>query len=338
MAYATVETVRDAVEALTAEGIRPSIPKIRSQLGGGSYTTIQRCLREICEDASSPVQCENTADTDAGSLPDKIRKGIAELGTAVTTLEAVVRASLEKEIAEEHRRLRAAHAAEIHRLNEIIAELRTQTDGASRDTHEVCEELDRAHSDLEHAREEIERLGNERDELKTSSDQLREALRELQAERDKIVAERDAARDTAETARAAADRAEGELSRVLTERQTAMAERDRATAALDEARQELRETSGRLATADTRVAAQDSALAACREAQDQDRRETSKLQESLRQAEAARGSAEGQLAALRSAYTAEREALDRERADLLSYLRPGSKRPQRKASSSKNDP
>jgi chromosome segregation ATPase len=330
MAYATVETVRHAVDALTAEGIRPSIPKIRSQLGGGSYTTIQRCLREICEEASSPVQCENTADTDAGSLPDKIRKGIAELGTAVTKLEETVRASLEQEIAEEHHRLRAAHAAEIHRLHETIAELRTQTDGASRDTQEICEELDRTHSELERARAEAERLSSERDELEISSAQVQEALQELQAERD-------SARGTAETSRAAADRAERELARVLDERQTAMAERDRANAALDELRQELRITIERAATAEARVASQDSELAACRAVQDQNRRETSDLQASLRQAEAARGSAEGQLAALRSAYTAEREAWDRERADLLSSLRAASKRPPRKASSDKHD-
>jgi chromosome segregation ATPase len=335
--YATVETVRDAVAALHDQGVQPSIPKIRQRLGGGSHTTILRCLREIRDENSSEVQSEDTSGADASSLPEKIRQRIADLGTGLLHLEEAIRASLEKEIAEEHRRLREAHTAEINRLNQTIDDVRTRTEGATRDTHEVCEELDRAHSDLEHARDEIERLGNERDELKTSSDQLREALRELQAERDKIVAERDAARDTAETARAAADRAEGELSRVLAERQTAIAERDRATEALDEARQELRETHGRLATADARVAAQDSALAACREAQDQHRQESADLQTSLRQAEVARGSAEGQLAALQSAYTAEREAWRQERDELLSRLSPPRRTSPRKASGSKTN-
>lgn len=330
MAYATVETVRDALDALTAEGIRPSIPKIRRRLGGGSHTTILRCLNEIRDESSAQAQSHGMACNDPNSLPDKIRTGLAEVSTAVTNLEKHIRVSLENEVAEQHRRLREAHQAEVAHLQQSIDDARTQTDGAARDTHEICEELDRVQSDLERARAELERLSTERDDLNKSASQMQEALCELEADRD-------AAHETVETARAAVDRAEAELSRVLVERQTAIAERDTAAAALEEVRTELRGTAERLATAEARVAAQASALKACGEERDQARRRCEHQQDLLRQADTARGSAEGQLEALQSAYNAERDAWHRERAALLNHLRPARRTPPRNASGAKSN-
>lgn len=40
----TQELVNDAAEALTAEGTEPSIKNVQARIGGGSYTTVKKCL------------------------------------------------------------------------------------------------------------------------------------------------------------------------------------------------------------------------------------------------------------------------------------------------------
>ena len=46
-AVATSETVTAAVEALVAEGLDPTVERVRAKLGGGSYTTINRLLADV---------------------------------------------------------------------------------------------------------------------------------------------------------------------------------------------------------------------------------------------------------------------------------------------------
>ena len=46
-AMATRETVEAAVEGLAAEGLDPTVERVRSKLGGGSYTTINKILGEV---------------------------------------------------------------------------------------------------------------------------------------------------------------------------------------------------------------------------------------------------------------------------------------------------
>jgi len=41
-AVATAEKVAAAVETLMAEGLDPTVERVRAKLGGGSYTTINR--------------------------------------------------------------------------------------------------------------------------------------------------------------------------------------------------------------------------------------------------------------------------------------------------------
>ncbi len=43
------ETVGQAVDALVQEGFDPTLERVRSKLGGGSYTTINRVLTAVLE-------------------------------------------------------------------------------------------------------------------------------------------------------------------------------------------------------------------------------------------------------------------------------------------------
>jgi hypothetical protein len=43
------ETVGQAVDALVQEGLDPTLERMRSKLGGGSYTTINRVLTEVLQ-------------------------------------------------------------------------------------------------------------------------------------------------------------------------------------------------------------------------------------------------------------------------------------------------
>jgi chromosome segregation protein len=326
--YATVETVRDAVAALHEQGVQPSIPKIRRHLGGGSHTTILRCLNEIRE--APPAPEEDAVSSDTGELSSAIRAEITAVDSALRKLEERIRQTITREIAEEQRRLRDAHQIEIDQLKASISDAWSRTEAATRETQDVCDELDRAQEGLENLRQETEQIRQERDELIQSKDQLREELQSLEQERDRLAAERDAANAAAEAARSEAERADRACASALAERTTALSERDTATAALDQTRAELRQTAQSLSGAEATVTARDSALASCRDEIDQLRSRCAELQASIRQAEAARGTAEGQLAAVEAAHQAERDAWQRERAELLNRL------PLRKSGSGKS--
>ncbi len=43
------ETVGQAVDSLVQEGLDPTLERVRSKLGGGSYTTINRVLTAVLE-------------------------------------------------------------------------------------------------------------------------------------------------------------------------------------------------------------------------------------------------------------------------------------------------
>ena len=328
--YATVETVRDAVAALHEQGVQPSIPKIRRHLGGGSHTTILRCLNEIRE--APPAPEEDAVSSDTGELSSAIRAEITAVDSALRKLEERIRQTITREIAEEQRRLRDAHQIEIDQLKAGISAARSRTELSARETQDVCDELDRAQEDLANLRHETEQIRQERDELIQAKDQLRNELQSVEQERDRLEAERDAANAAAEAARSEAERADRACASALAERKTALSERDTATAALDTAREELRQTAQTLSAAEATVAARDSALVSCREEIDQLRSRCATLQDTIRSAEAARGTAEGKLAAVQSSYRAERDAWQRERAELLSLM------PRRKGGSGKSTP
>src|SRR5271156_983471 len=46
-AVATAETVAQVVESLLAEGLDPTVERVRSKLGGGSFTTINKALAAV---------------------------------------------------------------------------------------------------------------------------------------------------------------------------------------------------------------------------------------------------------------------------------------------------
>ena len=54
-AMVTDEAVTAAVEALAAEKLEPTVERVRSKLGGGSFTTINRVLGEVLKRRQSQV-------------------------------------------------------------------------------------------------------------------------------------------------------------------------------------------------------------------------------------------------------------------------------------------
>ena len=335
MQYANLESVRNAVAALTEEGIRTSVPQIRRRLGGGSNTTILRYLQELRESPPSPQDEETAPDT--RELPAAISTELTGVGTALRQLEERIRRTFAEELAAEQRRLQEAHQSEIEHLKKRITDAWSRSEATSHETQDLCDDLDNAQTELERVRHEFDQLRSDRDDLAASLEQLRDDLTSVEQERDRIAAERDAAREGTDAAKAASERADRECSRALAAREAAIAERDTATANLHDTRTELRQTAERLADATATVNARDSALASCRDECEQLRSRCAELQDCIQQAEAARGNAEGRLSALQAAHETDREAWQRERTEFLSQLRPTRRSGSNNGTASKRD-
>ncbi|WP_169816625.1 DNA-binding protein [Rhodovibrio salinarum] len=335
MQYATLDSVRNAVADLTAEGIRPSIPQIRLRLGGGSHTTILRCLRELREEAL-PSENEE-ANSDTRDLPKAISTGLDCVDSALQRLEDGIRQTLTEELAAEQRRLQEAHQSEIEHLKKRISDAWSRCEEASHETQDLCDDLDATQAELERVRHERDRLRSDHNQLAASLAQLRDDLKCVEQEHDRIAADRDAAKEGADAARAASERADQECARALAARDTAIAERDAATGSLDDTRADLRQTAARLAGATATVEARDTALASCREECEQLRSRCAELEVSIQRSEAARGNAEGRLSALQDAYAADRAAWQRERQEFLAQLRPSRKSGSSKSSTPSSD-
>lgn len=133
---ATEEAVTRVADALVAEGAKPSVIAIRSRLGGGSYTTIQRCLEQW-----------QAARTDAPTVPEvpleiatKAEESVRALWATASALAQretqVVRDQALAETTAANRSLVEAQA-EVERLEGVETELRTALERAQGHAHDL---------------------------------------------------------------------------------------------------------------------------------------------------------------------------------------------------------
>ena len=188
-----------AAEAVAARGENPTLTAVRSELGGGSYSTISPVLR-----AWKAAQARDDEPV-REPLPDQIHEA------AITGAGEIWRAALE--LASE--RLAAERAA----LNATRVELDEAITEATATADELASQLEQAQSTAQAAAETAAQTEAE----------LREAL-------DTERSQRAEAEQRCAVARALADERQGEIETARTQAQAA-AERASAAEALAEARQ-----------------------------------------------------------------------------------------------------
>src|ERR1700722_17080465 len=79
-AMATAEAVAQAVEALIGEKLEPTVERVRSKLGGGSFTTINRVLAEVL--SQRQTQATQISEVPA-DLVDIGQRAVASIYAAV---------------------------------------------------------------------------------------------------------------------------------------------------------------------------------------------------------------------------------------------------------------
>lgn len=181
-AVATLETVLKALEELGGEGAVPSVEAIRTRLGGGSYSTISRLLRDI-------VKAGETRQVQASELPDAIaeigRQAAASIYAAVTKqarqqLESA-EAAAQARIDEAEGRLRGAEL-EIERLEKAVeaaAEDAQEREEARQAAQEQAARSDAALAACQEARRgDADRAAGERSQLAQDVAAAREAERQ----------------------------------------------------------------------------------------------------------------------------------------------------------------
>ncbi len=88
-AMVTQEAVTEAVEALFAEKLDPTVERVRAKLGGGSYTTISRVLGAVLQNRQS--QATQISDVP----PDLIEIGQRAVGAIYAAVQRQAASKIE---------------------------------------------------------------------------------------------------------------------------------------------------------------------------------------------------------------------------------------------------
>jgi Plasmid replication region DNA-binding N-term len=167
-AVATPETVTQAVESLRQEGLEPTVDRIRTRLGGGSFTTISRALSAIRRQQGLDQVPVGDMPPDLAQIGQQALQGIyaAIQRTARTQIEAIEReARLQVQAAE---KARSEAELEIERLerqadatDELIGVLRTTSEDLRAKTERIEGQLAEVDREAEKSRTELATLGTE---------------------------------------------------------------------------------------------------------------------------------------------------------------------------------
>lgn len=207
-ALATPETVTQAVESLRQEGLEPTVDRIRTRLGGGSFTTISRALSVIRRQQGLEQPPVGDMPPDLAQIGQQALQGIyaAIQRTARNQIEAIEReARLQVQAAQ---KARSEAELEIERLEqqadaaeECLGTLRTtcedlrakaeriegQLAGVTRESERSRTELEALRTELKAARESAAEqrgmLTADLERAKTEITRLREQLKLQQVKR-----------------------------------------------------------------------------------------------------------------------------------------------------------
>jgi chromosome segregation ATPase len=152
------ETVGEAVDSLVQEGLDPTLERVRSKLGGGSFTTINRVLATVL------AQRQTHAAQISDVPPDLVALGQQSIATIYAAVQRQAASKIElietnsRKLIDAANLARAEAALEIERL-EREAEHAAETLAVSqRATQDALTRAERAEATALAAREEIQRL------------------------------------------------------------------------------------------------------------------------------------------------------------------------------------
>jgi chromosome segregation ATPase len=187
-AMATRETVEAAVEGLAAEGLDPTVERVRSKLGGGSYTTINKILGEVLSQRQTVAAQVSEVPTD---LVEIGQKAVAAIYAAVQRQAAakidLIEADARKQI-EAANRARAEAALEIERLELEAEQLGEGLAMAQRTTQEALARAERAEARADTERAEIERLARELATARAEAQSFQKTQAKLEAGNESLAA------------------------------------------------------------------------------------------------------------------------------------------------------
>src|ERR1035438_4181006 len=157
-AMATAEAVTQAVEALVGEGLDPTVERVRSKLGGGSFTTISKVLGDVL--SQRKTQATQISEV-PGDLVEIGQRAVAAIYAAVqrqaTTKIELIEADARKQV-DTANHARAEAALEIERLESEGEQAADVLTAAQKATQEGLARAERAEATAQAARSEIERL------------------------------------------------------------------------------------------------------------------------------------------------------------------------------------
>jgi chromosome segregation ATPase len=224
-AVATAETVAQAVESLLAEGLDPTVERVRSKIGGGSFTTINKALAEVLLQRQSQATQISEVPAD---LVDIGQRAVAAIYAAVQRQAAAKIELIEADARERidtTNRTRAEAALEIERLERDVDERSEALASAQQSTQDSLARAERAEATAKAAQSEIERLIRAEDARRTSETESRKEVDRLQK---------------------ALAHAEAQIKSRQTEIQSAAKETDRARESERRARDEAAEMRGKI--------------------------------------------------------------------------------------------
>ena len=255
----TKEQVADAAAAIQAEGLEPTYMNVRERLGSGSFSTIQKYLKDW---RSSGPEIKPEAD----ELPEPFREVLQRFGLEAWRAVSVwakdeleeARKDFERRVAENQAEAEKA-AATVDALQVELNSLGEERDSLRTEVEEAHSKLAAAEGALSETRKQVEREiernqaleRRNQEELSAAAkdferriaehqseiDKVAKTVDALQAELDKVREERESFRREAEGARANLSAAQATLSEA---RKQIEREIERSTA-LERRNQELSE-------------------------------------------------------------------------------------------------
>lgn len=187
---ATHEAVATAVESLVAEGLEPTLERVRAKLGGGSYTTINRALAEV-------VQARQAGNVKATDIPaDLMEIGQKAVAAVYSAVQKQTMATIEALEVDARRQVESAHAAraeaalEVERLERELESSGEELEQARRLTQEASGRAERAETRTEAQQAEVARLTRDLATARSETDTARALVRDVEGQARK--AEQDA--------------------------------------------------------------------------------------------------------------------------------------------------
>ncbi|MGQ0698819.1 MAG: DNA-binding protein, partial [Panacagrimonas sp.] len=259
---------------LAAEGLEPTLERVRAKLGGGSYTTINRALAQA-------MQAQQTGPGKIADIPaDLIEIGQKAVAAVYTAVQRQTMATIESIEADTRRQVEATQAAraeaslEIERLERDLESAADDLEQARQSAQEATSRAERAEARSEAQHGEIERLTREGAAAKSDSQAARESERNAESRSRKI--EQDARREVEHLQKA--------LVKAETSRDSAIEGRQRDADLLAKARAEAAESRQMANESAKRAERAEATLEALRLATESLRKELAEVREAERRA------------------------------------------------------